>query len=308
MTEFTWYQNGDWIPQSEFRLDPDDRGPKLGDQVVDVERTFGGKGFKLKEHIGRLYKSLAYVRIDPGLSPAAMLEITEEGIRRNWPLVAADSDLRITQLVTRGPGPARAWAAGPPNVYVKFGENNMAGWAHHYDEGVHGVITKIRSYDPDSIDPKVKHQSRINMALAELEANDADPGAWPILSDRDGNLTEGSGYNLFMVEGGALRTPTDRATLAGMSRDTVLELAETLEIPATEEDLQPYDLYTAEEAFFCSTPFAIFPVPQVDRRKIGDGNPGPITQRLLAAWSELVGVDIVEQARQQARRAAAPTR
>ena len=110
--------------------------------------------------------------------------------------------------------------------------------------------------------------------------------------------------NLFMVEGGALRTPTDRATLAGISRDTVIELAGTLGICATEEDLQPYDLYTADEAFFCSTPFAIFAVPQVDRRDIGDGNPGPVTQQLLAAWSEFVGLDIAEQARQQARRAA----
>ena len=177
MTEFSWYQNGDWIPRSELRLDPDDRGPKLGDQVVDVERTFGGKGFKLKEHIDRLYKSLAHVRIDPGLSAEEMLRITEEGIRRNWPLVPEDSDLSITQLVTRGAGRARAWTAGPPNVYVKFVENNMAGWADYYTEGVHGVITKIRSYEPDTIDPKVKHQCRINMALAELEANDVDPGA-----------------------------------------------------------------------------------------------------------------------------------
>ena len=300
MGDFTWYHNGDWLPASQIRLDPTDRGVMLGDQVLDVERTFGGKGFRLEEHIDRLYKSLRHVRIDPGLSPAEMLEITEDGIRRNWPLVDRGSDLAITQLVSRGPGSPRAWAAGPPNVFVKFGENNMGGWAHYYSEGVHGVVTKIRSYEPDTIDPKVKHLSRMNMALAELEANDVDPGAWPILSDKDANLTEGSGYNVFVVTDRALRTPTDRAALAGISRDMVLDLAQELKIPASEEDLQPYDLYTADEALFCSTPFAILPVTQVDRRTIGDGMPGPVTEQLLAAWSDAVGVDIVEQAVRQA--------
>ena len=304
MAEFTWYHNGEWLPQSEVKLDPSDRGVTLGDQVLDVERTFGGKGFRLKEHIDRIYRSLKHVRIDPGISPEGMLEITEEGIRRNWPLVAEGSDMSITQLVTRGPGGPRAWAAGPPNLYVKFGENNMGGWARYYTEGIHGAITKVRSYEPDTIDPKVKHLSRINMALAELEANDVDPGAWPILSDKDSNLTEGSGYNVFMFSDGALRTPTDRAALAGISRRMTLDLAEQLEIPAYEEDLQSYDLYTADEAFFTSTPFSILPVTQVDRRGIGDGKPGPVTQQLLAAWSDAVGIDMVDQAVRQSEASA----
>ena len=85
-----------------------------------MERTFNGKVFRLKEHIARLYRSLKHVRIDPGLSPQEMLEITEEGVSRNMPNVPQGGDLSITQLVTRGPGGPRAWGAGPPNVYVKF--------------------------------------------------------------------------------------------------------------------------------------------------------------------------------------------
>ena len=169
-------------------------------------------------------------------------------------------------------------------------------FARYYAEGIHDAITKVRSYEPDTIDPKVKHLSRINMSLAELEANDIDPGAWPLLLDKDGNLTEGSGYNVFVVSDGVVRTPTDRALLAGISRSMVLDLAGQLDIPAYEEDLQPYDAYTADEAFFSSTPFSVLPVTQVDRREIGDGRPGPITQQLLAAWSEAVGIDIVDQA------------
>ena len=302
MAEFTWYQNGEWRPQGEVLPDPADRGVNLGDQVVDVERTFGGKVFRLEQHIKRLYKSLKHVRIDPGLSPREMLEITEKGVELNMPLVQEGGDLSITQLVTRGSGGPRAWGAGPPNVYVKFSEMGYDMFAKAYTEGIHGAITKIRSYEPDTIDPKVKHLSRMNMSLAELEANDVDPGAWPILSDKDGNLTEGSGYNVFLVSDGAVRTPTDRAALPGISRAMVLDLAEQLQLPNSEEDLQPYDLYTADEAFFSSTPFSILPVTQVDRREIGDGRPGPVTQQLLAAWSEAVGVDMVGQAERFASR------
>ena len=169
-------------------------------------------------------------------------------------------------------------------------------FAPYYATGMHGVITRTRSYEPAALDPKVKHLSRLNMSLAEVEANDLDPGAWPILTDKDGNITEGSGYNVFIVTDGVIRTPSDTAILAGISRDMVLDLAEQLEVPASEEDLQPYDVYTADECFFSSTPFSILPVTYVDRRPIGDGRPGPMTQNLLAAWSEAVGIDVVDQA------------
>jgi branched-chain amino acid aminotransferase len=142
----------------------------------------------------------------------------------------------------------------------------------------------------------VKHYSRMNFNLAELEAADVDPDAWPILSDLDGNLTEGTGYNVFMVTDGVLRTPGDRSILQGISRGMVFDLAAQMNIPVVEEDLQPYDLYTADEVFFSSTSPCVLPVTQVDKRQIRDGKPGPITQRLLAEWGETVGVNIVAQA------------
>jgi branched-subunit amino acid aminotransferase/4-amino-4-deoxychorismate lyase len=82
----------------------------------------------------------------------------------------------------------------------------------------------------------------------------------------------------------------------------VFDLAKELGIPVSEEDLQPYDLYTADEAFFTSTSPCVLPVTQVDRRPIGDGKPGPTVHRLLQAWSETVGVDIVAQAKYYARK------
>ena len=97
---------------------------------------------------------------------------------------------------------------------------------------------------------------------------------------------------------GIIRTPTDYAALQGVSRGMAIDLTRQLDIPLVEEDLQPYDLYTADEAFWTTTSMCVMPMTQVDRRPIGDGKPGPMSQRLLAAWSEAVGVDVVGQAQQ----------
>lgn len=224
-----------------------------------------------------------------------MLAISEEVIERNEHLREAVGDFTVTQFVTRGPG---RWAreAGPPTVCVKVAPITFDRYAHLYDNGAHGAIARTRSYSSESLDPKVKHFSRMNFNLAELEAADVDPEAWPILADLDGNLTEGTGYNFFMITDGVLRTPGDRSILQGVSRGMVFDLAKQLEIPVVEEDLQPYDLYTADEVFFSSTSPCVLPVTQVDKRQINDGKPGPLTRQLLSEWSETVGLNIVEQA------------
>ena len=295
MADYTAYFNGEWIPFSQVKIDPMDRGFTVGDVVFDVARTFNGKSFRMKEHIDRLYRSLKFVRIDPGLSSDEMLEISEEVVSRNEPLRQEVGDYTITQFITRGPG-SLARDAGPPTVCVKARAIDFGRIAHLFETGAHGVITRTRSYPVESLDPKVKHYSRMNFNLADLEAGDVDPHAWPILTDSDGNLTEGTGYNVFLVTDGVIRTPGDRSILQGVSRGMVFDLARQLDIPFVEEDLQPYDMYTADEAFFSSTSPCVLPVTQVDKRQLGEGRPGPIVQQLLSAWGESVGLDIVDQA------------
>lgn len=294
MADYISYFNGEWIPVSQIRIDPLDRGFFVGDAVFDVERTFHGKSFRMKEHIDRLYRSLNYVRIDCGLSPEEMVRISEETIQRNEHLRAEVGDFYIHQFITRGTG-KQAWEAVKPTVCVRIDPINFGSFARCHEEGMHGVITKTLSYPPDALEPKIKHYSRMNFNLAELEANDVDPGARPILRDAAGNLTEGAGFNVFMVTKGIIRTPGDRSILQGVSRSMVFDLARKLEIPIAEENLQPYDLYTSDEAFFTSTSYCVAPVTQIDRRTISDGKPGQVTKQLLAAWSEAVGLDIVEQ-------------
>jgi branched-chain amino acid aminotransferase len=269
----------------------------VGDVVFDVARTFNGKSFRMEDHIQRLYRSLKFVRIDPGLSAKEMLDISEEVVQRNDHLRAEVGDFTITQFVTRGPG-SSSRSAGPPAVCVKVAPIGFGRFADLFKDGAHGVITRTRSYPVESLDPKVKNYSRMNFNLADLEAADVDPEAWPILTDADGSLTEGTGYNVFLVTDGVIRTPGDRNILQGVSRGMVFDLARQLNIPLVEEDLQPYDLYTADEAFFSGTSPCILPVSKVDQREIGDGRPGPIVQQLLSAWSETVGMDIVDQALQ----------
>ena len=289
------YLSGEWMPQEEVRIAPFDRGFYVGDAVFDLTRTFDGRSFRMKEHVDRLYRSLSYARIDPGLTPGEMIEISGEGVRRNEPArLAGAGDWHIWQAVTRGTGPFRmpATAATVMVLYLPLG---AATYAPYYRKGAHGVITRTRSYSPGALDPKVKHYSRMNFNIAEQEAYDVDPEGWPILLDQDGNLAEGNGYNIFLVTSGVLRTPGDDAILQGVSRDSVFELARRLDIPVVVEDLQPYDLYTADEAFITNTPSCLLPMTKVDHRAIGDGRPGPVTRQLLAAWSEWVGVDIVGQ-------------
>ena len=299
MTDYISYFNGEWVPLSQVRIDPDDRGFTTGDVVFDVERTFDGKTFRMSYHIARLYRSLQYARMDPGLSPEEMHAISEEVVARNEDARAEVGDYYVRQFVTRGKG---RWAhsAGPPAVCVRVSPIDLGRYAPAYTDGLHAVIARTRSYSPESLDSKIKHQSRMNFELAEFEAADVDPEAWPLLTDLDGNITEGTSNNVFIVSDGVIRTPGDSTILQGGSRSMVLELAGQLGIPFSQEELQPYDLYTSDEVFFSRTGPCILPVTKVDNRTVADGKPGEITQQLLAAWSETVGVNIIDQVMSQA--------
>jgi len=297
--EYIAYFNGEWVPQSQCTLAMDDRGFRVGDAVFEVERTFNGNIFGLDGHLDRLYRSLKFTRMDPGLTQEEMADISREAIKRNWHRVPEGGDLNLRQVVTRGRG-FSVTDKVPPTVYIAAYGLNFNRFAHVFDEGCHVVFARTRSYHPDSLDPKVKHTSRMNFVLAELEASDVDPKAWPVLLDLDGNISEGTGFNFWIVTDGVLRTSGDRAILQGISRDTILDLAKELDIPVVQEDLQLYDAYTADEAFVSGTSSCLLPVNKLDNRPLDGDVPGPLVKRLLAAWSEKVGVDIVGQARSQA--------
>ena len=294
------YMNGEFIPEGKAMIDPMDRGFYVGDAVFDIARTFDGRPFKLREHTERLYRSLKYVRIEPGIDVEEMIAVSEALVARNESERAAAGDWYVWQVVTRGIAATRA-VAPTPTVLVMTKSVPWDPWGTYYRNGAHAVITRTRAYSGQALEPKIKHYSRMNFNLADLEARDVDPDALPILLDMDGNIAEGTGYNVAIVTGGVIRTPGDASILRGISRDTMFEIAQQLGIPATEEAIQPYDVYTADEVFFVTSPTFVTPVTVVDRRTIGDGRPGPVVASLLATFSERVGVDVVDQAEQRAK-------
>ena len=295
MADCISFFNGDWIPTEECKLDVFDRGLLMGDAVFDVARTYNGKPFKIERHFDRMQRSLKYARLDMGMSMDEFGKIILEAVERNQHHIPEVGDLIIWFFATRGKGPW-AWSAGPPAVGCRIAPLDFARYAPEFLTGAHGVITKTKSHSPGTVEPKVKHYTRMNFAMAELEANDVVPGGWPILTDHEGNITEGTINNVFMVSNGTIKTATDRSVLQGISRSVVFDLADQLNIPILEEDLQPYDLYTADEVFVSFTGPGVLPMTKVDHRDIGDGKIGPVVSQLIAAWSEIVGIDIVDQA------------
>ena len=292
--EYQVLVNGQFVDRDKAQVSIHDRGFRLGDVVFDTSRTFNGQIFRLRDHLERFYRSLKYVRINPGMSIDEMEIATLEVVKKNEALrESLKDDYMISQIVSGG----ISQRINGPTVVIMIDPLGSPRWAPAYKDGASVVISKTRSYSSQSLDPKVKHYSRLNFVLAELEATDVDPESLPLLLDLDGNVSESIGANFFIVSDERLLVPKTESTLQGVSRLTITELAKSLDIPVIETNIQPYDVYTADEAFLCSTPYCILPVGTVDRRQIGDAVPGNITNQLLAAWSEKVGLDIVDQLR-----------
>ena len=295
------YLSGTMVPESEAKISIFDSAVMLGDSLTESTRTFGHKPFRLDEHLTRLYRSLKVSRVDPGLSPAEMKRVTLDVLKANQSLMGPNDDCWIVHNVSRGlmkPGPSTA-QANPATIMIFTAPMDLRGWARYYTEGCHAVTSISRAIPAQSLDARIKNRSRLFYTLADQEARLVDSQAQCVILDIDGNVSENKGGNIFAVVDSTLLTPTTENCLAGISRQTVLELAENLNIRVKEIRLQTYDLYTADEVFFTSTPYCIMPATRFNGLQVGDGCVGSITKQLLAAWSELVGVDIVGQARSQ---------
>jgi len=295
MSELIAYFNGEFVPESQCLIHATDRGFRTSDVVYDLQRTFGGKLYRLREHLQRFERSLKFTRLEPGLDIDQLETLTNEVVDRNRDNLNPGGDISITQFVTRGKG-ATVTQATNPTVCIMPQHIDLAALAPLYRDGIHVVIARTRAYTVESLDPKVKHYSRMNFVLASLEAADIDPDAYPVVLDADGNIAEHIAGNFYVVTDGVLRMPGDRSVLQGDTRRAIFQMADQLGIPTVEEDLQPYDAYTADEVFLTNTTYCILPASRIDNRAVGDETPGPITRQLQSAWSEMVGIDFVDQA------------
>jgi branched-chain amino acid aminotransferase len=298
MSEDLIYINGEYYATSEARISIFDAGLMTGDTITESTRTFAHRPFRLRDHLERLYRSMKVSRYPAGPSLEELERITLDLVERNRTLYRPEDDFWITHNITRGNftltnDPARN--RGGPTVIVMTMFLDLKYWAPFYREGCHAVTPFSRAVPSEALDPKIKNRSRFSYTLCDLEVKLVDPNAQCLLLDTAGNLGENKGGNFFLVTDGRVRTPTTRNILAGISRRTVLELCAELGIPAEERDLQPYDVYTADEAFFTSTPYCIMPATRFNGLPVGTGQVGPITRRLLDSWSAQVGVDIAGQ-------------
>ena len=290
------YFNGEFLPENQVGISIYDRGFLYGDAVFDATRTFAGQTFRLDRHINRLYDSLRYLRIDVGMSKAEMTEATEAVVAHNHPLLPAGQDMWVMQRISRGvEAPNRAGGL-TPTILIESHAIPFAARATLYRDGARINTPSVPRIPPRFVSPRAKTHNYLNLILGELEAHGEDPGAWAILLDEFGNLTEGRGSNIFLVKDGVALTPKSQYVLEGVTRNQTLELAAGLGIPTAECDLDLYDAYTADEAFLTSTSLCICPVSGVNGAPVGDGAvPGPVTGRLMTAFSDLVGLDFAEQ-------------
>jgi branched-chain amino acid aminotransferase len=296
------YLSGEWVAEEEAKISIFDSAVMLGDTVTESTRTFAQRPFKLERHVTRLYKSLKITRIDPGFGPEEMTRLTRQVLEANLPALSPGDDCWIVHNISRGaftPGPDPTVQGGPATVMIYTQPMDLRGWAEFYEKGCHAVTAMSRMIPSQALDARIKNRSRMAYTLAEMEVKLVDPAAQGVILDIDGHVAENKGANLFVAADGALRTPTTTNCLAGVSRETVIELATELGVPVRETVLQPYDLFTAEELFFTSTPYCIMPATRFNGLPVGDGAVGPLTRQLLAAWSRLVGIDIVKQAQNQ---------
>ena len=287
------YVNGEIVPESKATVSIRDRGFLMGDAVFDTTRTFGGRIFKLQEHLDRLYDSLTYMRLEPGVSQEEMAELTMRVLEANLPLLDDDDDYWVTQRVTRG---VREGTESKPTIIIECVPLPFSARARYYRDGLPVVTPSVRRTPPQAMSPRAKMHNYINLVLAEQEVKSQNPDAWPILLDLNGNVSEGPGSNFFIVKDGVVVTPKEQYVLAGISRQTTIELAQELGVETQEADIDLFDAYTADEAFVTSTSFCICPVSSVNGSAIASGDvPGPLTDRLQKAYSGLVGIDVVGQ-------------
>jgi branched-chain amino acid aminotransferase len=292
-----WF-NGRIVRESEVLIPFRDQGFLRGDAVFDMTRTFNGKAFRIEEHVTRLYRSLKYLDIDPGLSPAEMTSISEEVLARNRHLLGPGEDYWLAQRISRGVGrvPGDNWNHYGPNVIVECVPLPLRERAKYFRDGIDVVTPSLRRTPPDALSPRAKMHQYLNLVLADREVKAQSPDAWAVLLDVNGNLAEGQGSNIFLVRDGALTTPRERYVLPGISRQATIDLARQLLIPFEEKDLDLYDAYTADECFLTSTSLCICGVRSLNGRTFGAGRvPGPVTESLIDAYKEMVGCDFVAQ-------------
>ena len=277
------YINGTLYAKEDAKVSVYDHGLLYGDGVFEGMRAYGGKVFRLKEHIRRLYDSAKAICLSIPMSQADMCQATSDTVAANK---LTDGYVRL--VVTRGAGtlgldPNRC--ANPQIIIIA--DRITLYPAEFYEKGLEIVtVTTIRNH-PAALNPRIKSLNYLNNILAKIEGLKAGCVEALMLNTK-GEVAECTGDNIFIVREGVVSTPPIEAgILAGVTRDAVMELARTTEREVREVPLTRHDIFIADECFLTGTAAEVVPVVKLDSRTIGDGKPGPVTRELKEMFHKL---------------------
>ncbi len=277
------YFNGRLVPVSEARLSAFDYGFLLGFGLFETLRCYGGHIFRLERHIARLMKSAEALGIAPRLGGLDLGDACYQVLKANG---LGDARIRLTVSAGAGdivPDPS---TCREPTVFIVARKLTPLPDAV-YQRGYRVVVSSVRR-NSRSLLSQHKSTSWLENVFARSEARAAGFDEALLLNER-GLVVECSASNIFAVRSGVLCTPPiESGALPGVTREVVLELAKASGIRFAVVDLGFEDLLRADEAFLTSSIIEVMPLTQVEARAIGDGRPGPVTQRLMSAFRELV--------------------
>ena len=277
------YIDGEFYDKENAKISVFDHGLLYGDGVFEGIRFYNGRVFRLEEHIERLFDSARAIALNIGLEKSAVIEATLETIRQNK---LQDGYIRL--VVTRGVGDLGLNPMLCPKASMIIIASKITLYsAEKYENGLEVVTCATRRIPHGALSPMVKSLNYLNNVMAKIEAQNAGAGEGLMLNEQ-GFVSECTGDNIFIIKNGVIFTPPIAAgALAGVTRSVVFDLAAEFGIPIREPMMTRYDIFTADECFLTGTAAEVIPAVKLDTRLIGDGKPGPITQRLIGRFREL---------------------
>ena len=279
----TIYLDGELVPEEQAKVSVFDHGLLYGDGVFEGIRAYNGRVFRLQEHLDRLYEGAHAIKLQIPLDKAEMTEAVLETLRANE---LRDGYVRL--VVTRGRGDLGLDPQKCPMPTVFIIAASIALYPEeYYEKGLELITCCTRRHDPASLDAGIKSLNYLNNILAKMETTHAGVPEGIMLST-EGYVAECTGVNIFLVRDGTLLTPPLHiGNLGGITRDTVMELAELRGLPVHEDLFRLKEVYGADECFVTGTAAELIGVVSVDGRQIGDGKPGRVTELLGEAFVAL---------------------
>ena len=275
--------DGQYLEKADARISVYDHGLLYGDGVFEGIRAYDRRVFRLRQHVDRIYASAHAIVLDIPMARDAMCAMVDDCVRVN-----GLNDAYIRLVVTRGVGDLGMDPVKCPKPTIFCIADAISLWPKEkYERGLGVVTVPTPVNQPHNLSPQVKSLNYLAHIMAKVEATNAGADE-ALMLDPSGMVAEGSGQNVFCVQGRTLRTPPESAgILRGITRGAIVEVAHEAGYDVSEAPLTRYDIYSADEAFFSGTAAEVAGIVKLDGRRIGEGKVGPITRDIAARFTAL---------------------